>query len=147
MLPENRLAVLLQTVKQSQIDTCLYHTAASSPSLYSDHSCPREHFPTEVAVELTELNGEAWQIQYSPDGTMLAGCGRNKVVVWDKDYEPQLRLEGHEAGVGNISWSPDGTMIVTCSQDNTARVWRVHVSASQVERKRRPLTISRTASV
>ncbi len=129
MLPENRLAVLLETVKQTQIDTCLYHTAASSPSLYSDHSCPREHFPTEVALELSDLEGEVWQIQYSPDGSMLAGCGKsNSVIIWNRDYEVCLELKGHEGPVGNISWSPDGSMLITCSQDKIARLWRISVS-------------------
>ena len=128
MLPENRLAILLEKVKQSQINTCLYHTSASSPSLYSDHSCPREKFPTEVALELTDVGGEAWQVQFSPHGQMLAACGLNRVVIWDQDFNVHLKLDSHDAGVGNVAWSPDSSMIVTCSQDNTARVWRVQVS-------------------
>lgn len=128
MLPENRLAVLLQSVKQNQIDTCLYHTAASSPSLYSDHSCPPSRFPTEIAMELVDLEDEAWQIEFSPDGDMLAGCGPTRVVVWNSSFKVHLKLEAHLAGVGNISWSPDGSMLVTCSQDNTAKVWRIEVS-------------------
>ncbi|KAJ3488308.1 hypothetical protein NLG97_g6222 [Lecanicillium saksenae] len=125
MLPENRLAVLLDHVKKSQIDTCLYHTAASSPSLYSDHSCERRHFPTEVALELSDLAGEAWQVQFSHDGARLAACGSSEaVVIWETTtFSITCILADHEAGVGNISWSPDDTMIVTCSQDHYARLW------------------------
>lgn len=131
MLPEHRLAVLLQQVKQSQIDTCLYHTAASSPSLYSDHFCDRRNFPSDVAIELTDLGGEVWQIQFSHDGTKLAACGsKEHVMLWDTDSFSVLRvLPDHEGGVGNIAWSPDDTMIVTCSQDKYARLWDANVSS------------------
>lgn len=127
MLPGSRLAVLLQTVKQGQIDTCLYHTAASSPSLYHDHSCPRHRFPTEVGLELEDLEGEAWQVLFSPNGSMLAACGSKKVVVWDDAFTPILQLDYHADGVGNIAWSPDSSMLVSCGRDNVARVWSVPV--------------------
>ncbi|KAF4119640.1 WD repeat-containing protein 26 [Geosmithia morbida] len=125
MLPENRLAVLLQSVKQSQIDTCLYHTAVASPSLYTDHRCARSRFPSEMAMDLLDLGGEAWQVRYSPDGRMLAACGESGVVIWDSQYNVHLKPQGHEGGVGNISWSPDSSMLVTCSQDNTAMLYSV----------------------
>ncbi|KAF9874837.1 putative WD domain-containing protein [Colletotrichum karsti] len=125
MLPENRLAVLLQQVKQSQIDSCLWHTTASSPSLYSDHDCERRYFPTEVALELTDLTGEVWQVQFSHDGKRLAACGsEDAVVIWDlPDFSVSQVLRSHNHGVGNFSWSPDDTMLVTCSQDKYARLW------------------------
>jgi WD40 repeat protein len=127
MLPEHRLAVLLQQVKQSQIDTCLYHSAASSPSLYCDHLCDRRHFPTEAALELTDLTDEIWQVQFSHDGTKLAACGRKDIVmIWDTwTFTCITILGGHDGGVGNVVWSPDDSMIVTCSQDKYARLWDV----------------------
>lgn len=129
MLPESRLAILLQTVKQGQIDNCLYHTAASSPSLYHDHSCPRSRFPTEVALELGDLGGEVWQVLFSPDGSMLAACGDKRAVVWDSKFDPLLFLDYHPNGTGNIAWSPDSQMLVTCGRDNVARVWSIPVSS------------------
>ncbi|KAK2048898.1 WD domain-containing protein [Colletotrichum somersetense] len=125
MLPENRLAVLLQQVKQSQIDSCLWHTTASSPSLYSDHYCERSHFPTEVALELTDLSGEVWQVVFSHDGQRLAACGDgDTVVIWDlPSFTVSHVLRPHAQGVGGLSWSPDDSMIVTCSQDKYARLW------------------------
>ncbi|PHH86869.1 hypothetical protein CDD83_9643 [Cordyceps sp. RAO-2017] len=125
MLPEHRLAVLLEQVKQKQIDTCLYHTAASSPSLYSNHHCDRRNFPSEVALELGDLAGEAWQVQFSHDGSKIAASGsRENVVIWDTTTFALLNvLPDHEFGVGNLSWSPDDSMIVTCAQDKYARLW------------------------
>jgi WD repeat-containing protein 26 len=131
MLPENRLAVLLQQVKQSQIDSCIYHTSASSPSLYSDHLCDRNLFPTEVALELNEIGEEVWQVQFSHDGRRLAGCGSSEhVYIWDVPlFQINQVLSDHNGHVGNISWSPDDSMLVTCSQDKYARLWDVNVSS------------------
>ncbi|KAM0492131.1 hypothetical protein ACHAP8_010128 [Fusarium lateritium] len=125
MLPENRLAVLLEQVKQSQIDTCLYHTQALSPSLYSDHFCDRRWFPTEVALDLTDMNDEIWQVQFSHDGSRLAACGSGRqVVIWDTHtFSVAKVLDGHDEGVGNMSFSPDDSMILCCARDGYARLW------------------------
>lgn len=102
MLPENRLAVLLQQVKQAQIDACLYHTTASSPSLYANHLCDRRHFPTEVALELKDFNGEVWQVQFSHDGKKLAASGIDDfAVVWDTtSFAVMFELHGHQGESG-----------------------------------------------
>ncbi|KAM0204371.1 hypothetical protein ACHAPI_000124 [Fusarium lateritium] len=128
MLPENRLAVLLEQVKQSQIDTCLYHTEALSPSLYSDHFCDRRNFPTEVALDLTDMSGEIWQVQFSHDGSKVAACGSgHQVMIWDTRTFGVLEvLEDHDDGVGNISFSPDDSMILCCARDGSARLWNVN---------------------
>ncbi|KAG6048586.1 hypothetical protein E4U39_007233 [Claviceps sp. Clav50 group G5] len=131
MLPEGRLAVLLQQVKQSQINNCIYHTAASSPSLYSDHICDRSNFPTEVVLELPDAGmGEVWEVQFSHDGSKLASCGSTNVVsIWEtQTFMDSASLvihvqKDHESGVASIAWSPNDQMLVTCSRDNYARVW------------------------
>lgn len=134
MLPENRLAVLLQHVKQSQIDTCLYHTAASSPSLYSDHLCDRRNFPSEVALELGDFGGEIWSVRFSHDGTRLAACGsREHVKIWDTQTFSVVSVltiepaDDRGKGICDISWSPDDSMIMVCSFDKHARLWDPNV--------------------
>ena len=130
MLPENRLAVLLEQVKQSQIDACMYHTSASSPSLYSDHYCVRTNFPSEVALELDDLLGEVWQVRFSHDGTKLAACGsKEDVIIWNvPSFDVHMILSDHDQAVANVAWSPDDSMLVTCSQDKYARLWDTEVS-------------------
>ncbi|KAG6325004.1 hypothetical protein E4U44_007993 [Claviceps purpurea] len=131
MLPEGRLAILLQQVKQSQINNCIYHTAASSPSLYSDHICDRSNFPTEVVLELPDAGmGEVWEVQFSHDGSRLASCGSTNVVsIWEtQTFMDSASLvihvqKDHESGVASIAWSPNDQMLVTCSRDNYARIW------------------------
>lgn len=134
MLPENRLAILLEQVKQSQINTCLYHTAAGSPSLYSDHSCDRNNFPNQMVLELDDMMGEIWEVQFSHDGSRLAACGAgDDVLIWETktfNFLTALSIPAqndHEGGVASIAWSPDDSMIVTCSMDNFARLWNTKV--------------------
>jgi WD repeat-containing protein 26 len=125
MLPEHRLAILLHQVKSNQIGNCLWHSNATSPSLYSDHLCDRRQFPTENVLELDDHSGEVWQIVFSHDGKRLASCGSDKQVIISEvpSFRVLLCLKDHSNGVGNISWSPDDSMLVTCAQDSYARLW------------------------
>lgn len=130
MLPEHRLAVLLQEVKNSQIDSCICHTTATPPSLYSDHQCDPKLFPIHTLKDLTDTDGEVWQIRFSHDGKRLAGCGSDqKVLIWDTEtFKLVHTLDNHKDGAGNIAWSPDDTKLVTCGRDHYARIWDVEVS-------------------
>ena len=130
MLPEHRLAILLQQVKQNQISNCLYHNTATSPSLYQDHSCDRNNFPVRTIMELEDHSGEVWFVKFSHDGTRLASAGQDgTVIIYEvPSFEIHCTLAAHEDGVGAIAWSPDDSMIVTSSQDKRARLWNAHVS-------------------
>lgn len=129
MLPEHRLAILLEQVKNRQVASCVHHSDTST-SLYSDHRCDRRNFPTETVAELDEHDGEVWQVVFSHDGTRLATCGSDKkVILWEVPSFRQLHvLRGHNEGVGNVAWSWDDSLIVTCCQDRHARLWDTNVS-------------------
>jgi WD40 repeat protein len=137
MLPDHRLAALLHDVKRSQVDRCLYHTTEEPPSLYTDHSCDRSRFPSEVLVELCSPRIEAskrpeeiWQVCFSPDGRRLASCGTDEAVsVWDVEHLTLLHeLRGHPGGIGSVAWSPDSKLLVSCGKNHVAKVWHVDVS-------------------
>ena len=130
MLPEHRLAVLLHQVKRNQIQSCIYHSSAESPSLYHDHTCNRNNFPLRTVLELDKHTGEVWQVQFSHDGLRLASCGSDRsAVIYDVgSFEVLHVLSEHEDGVCSLAWSPDDSMIVTCSQDKRARLWNTNVS-------------------
>jgi WD40 repeat protein len=130
MLPEHRLAVLLQQVKSYQITNCMYHTTATSPSLYQDHTCDRNNFPVRTALELDKHTGEVWQLQFSHDGLRLATCGSDgTAIIYEVgSFEVLHTLADHEGGVCSLAWSPDDSMLVTCSQDKRARLWNANVS-------------------
>jgi WD40 repeat protein len=132
MLPEHRLAVLLQQVKRSQIANCLYHNTASSPSLYQDHICDESQFPSKTTVELNKHNGEVWHVVFSHDGSRLASCGGDGVcIIYEVgSFDVLQTLADHEDGVASMAWSPDDSMIVTCCRDKRARLWDTNVSIS-----------------
>ncbi|GAW12532.1 hypothetical protein ANO14919_019020 [Xylariales sp. No.14919] len=127
MLPEHRLADLLDQVKQSQITACVWHSNGEAPSLYSNHACNRLDFPTETVFELDDHAGEVWQVVFSHDGTKLASCGSDKqVIIWEvPSFKILHSLKEHEEGVGNVAWSWDDSMLVTCCRDRYARLWDV----------------------
>ncbi|KAL2152510.1 hypothetical protein VTH82DRAFT_5694 [Thermothelomyces myriococcoides] len=133
MLPDRRLAVLLDDVKRSQVERCRYHTNDAQPSLCVDHFCDRSRFPSEVLVELSHPGAESskkldeiWQVRFSPDGKHLATCGTDEAVcIWDVERLALFhQLHGHQkAGIGNVAWSPDSKLLITCSLDHTAKLW------------------------
>ncbi|KAF8860330.1 WD domain-containing protein [Acephala macrosclerotiorum] len=128
MLPEHRLAILLQQVKRHQISNCLYHNTASSPSLYQDHNCDRNHFPVHPVLDLDKHTGEVWNVKFSNDGSRLASCGKDGTcVIYEVGSFDVLQcLAMPETGVGSVAWSPDDSMIVTCQVDKFAILWDVN---------------------
>lgn len=129
MIPEHRLAVLLDQWQHSQIAKCLYHNPSRSPSLFTDHVCDRSQFPLQTIVELGQSKGEVWCVEFSHDGRMLAAAGGDPVVVvYDtSNFQVRNTLRGHEMGIVHLSWSPDDSRLITCSQDRLAKVWNMDV--------------------
>lgn len=130
MLPENRLAVLFDQVKHHQISTCIYHNTYTSPSLYQDHTCDRSNFPLRPVIELAQHAGEIWDTKFSHDGTLLASCGSDGVlVIYDvPTFKTHVVLPKHEQGICSFAWSLDDTRMVTCGRDNLACLWNTAVS-------------------
>lgn len=132
MIPENRLAILFDQVKHGWISNCLYHNTASSPSLYIDHICHREDFPSKAVLELRHHRDEVWFLSFSHDGTKLATTSKdNTINIYETNsYKVLHHLDEHGSGVTHVSWSPDDTKIVTCctSSESSARIWDVKVS-------------------
>ena len=131
MLPEHRLAILLQQVKHNQISNCLYHNTASSPSLYQDHKCDRSNFPVHSVLEIDKHSGEVWNVKFSNNGSSFASCGQDGTcIIFDaetfKVLQNLARSEG--SGICTMAWSPDDSMIVTCGLDKYAHLWNAKVS-------------------
>jgi WD40 repeat protein len=129
LIPDHRLAVLLDQVKQEQINRCLYHNTAVSPSLYSDHVCDRNNFPLRTTIELNQHTNEVWYLEFSHDGTKLATTSRDcSVIIYDvRTFDVMHRLTDHTEPVAYATWSPDDTKLISCSQDYKARLWDVEV--------------------
>ncbi|KAF3054002.1 hypothetical protein E8E11_006067 [Didymella keratinophila] len=134
MIPEHRLSALLDEVKDSWINNCLYHNTADSPSLYLDHNCEREDFPTKAVLDLKDHTDEVWYLKYSNDGTKLASTSKDTTIfIYDTTtYNILHHLEDHQnSGVTHLAWSPDDSKIITCCSqpENSARIWDVKTAA------------------
>ncbi|KAL6243521.1 hypothetical protein RBB50_009514 [Rhinocladiella similis] len=127
MIRDHRLAELFDQIKQNQINQCLYHNTSIPPSLYSDHICDREDFPSRTSIELQDHTGEVWHVQFSHDGTKLATASQDRTVnIYETvTFKRIHELKQHSAEVTYVAWSPDDTKIISCSQDAKARVWDV----------------------
>lgn len=132
MVPEHRLASLLDEVKDAQIKKCLYHNTYESPSLYSSHSCDPQDFPLHCAKILKAHGDEVWDIQFSHDGTKFSTTSKdNTCLIWDvQTFEPIQKMVGHNGSIIYSKWSPNDSMLLTCSFDKTAKAWDVAVCAS-----------------
>ena len=134
MIPDHRLAMLLDYVKRSQISQCLYHNNPFVPILYSDHACDRRDFPLQPTIELKQHSKEVWYCSFSHDGTKLVSTSQDEtVIIYETGTFSVLhKLVGHEGGVAHASWSPDDSKLVTSSQDRKARVWSVEVCTCDI---------------
>ena len=129
MIPDHRLAVLLDQIKQGQIAKCLYHNPSSSPSLFTDHMCDRTQFPLQTAFELNQSTREIYVLEFSHDGKRLAASGEDATtIIYDTNtFQVRHTLREHTDSVVHIAWSPDDTRLITCSVDNKAKVWDTSV--------------------
>ncbi|KIX09154.1 uncharacterized protein Z518_00232 [Rhinocladiella mackenziei CBS 650.93] len=127
MIRDHRLAELFDQVKQTQINQCLYHNTSIPPSLYSDHLCDRDDFPSRNILQLEDHTGEVWHVQFSHDGTKLATASQDKTVnIYETVTFKRIHsLTQHSGEVTYVAWSPDDTQLISCSQDCKARVWDV----------------------
>lgn len=134
MIPEHRLSTLLDEVKDSWINHCLYHNTTASPSLYLDHNCERDDFPNKAVLELKDHTDEVWYLRYSNDGTKLATTSKDTTIfIYETStYKILHHLEEHhDSGVTHLAWSPDDSKIITCCSqpENSARIWDAKTGA------------------
>lgn len=76
---------------------------------------------------LDSHRGEVRSIRFSPDGTMLASAGDDKLIkFWDVNNlndTPIHEWEAHDNTINHINFSPDGTMFASSSDDNILKLW------------------------
>ena len=73
----------------------------------------------------SEVKSCAW----SPSGSLLATCGRDRTVwIWeshgDDDFECVAALYGHGGDVKRVTWHPTEDVLVSVSYDESVRIWK-----------------------
>lgn len=143
MLPERRMASLLQQSRLHQRQQCLYHSLPSTVldfPLYSDHHCDSTSFPRTTTTILKGHSDEVWNIEWSHDGSYLASASSDKTaIIWKigPELEPSTRqwtthqiLRDHDYPVGVLSWSPDDSVLIT-SAENVMKIWNTRTGVCQ----------------
>jgi len=95
-------------------------------------------------------------VAISPDGKIIAsGSWDNTIKLWtlqpqteisesadsDADYSPFLigAIAGHTEHINSVAFTPDGQNLISASDDNTIKIWKLHLSADQKHKNNREL--------
>lgn len=119
MIPQRRLETLLEQAKEQQRASCRYHTSdPNTPfSLFADHMCDRNVFPTINTHILDGHSDEVWRIAFSNAGDLLASASQDgTLMIWNvKDGFSRLhtiQAAEHAEYITSVAWSPDDTMLL-----------------------------------
>jgi WD40 repeat protein len=84
MLPSSRLQALVSQAVQAQLQSIAArdNDPHARVSLFSDYSGSLGSLPTEC-LQVHTHQWQVWNVQFSPDGTMLAtGCRGGRLGLW-----------------------------------------------------------------
>ncbi len=127
----NRLAGLsVHEPRQSTTYCALLHLVAMNPrgDVVAAVQPSAVRLWREASPEApVDLPGTVFDLEFSPDGRMLAGAARDgSVLLWDVEERALARtLKGHRGQARFVAFDPSGWRLVTAGADDTARIWNL----------------------
>ncbi len=77
--------------------------------------------------EYGEARDTLYDAEFSPDGTIVATAGYDRVIrLWDRSTAKLIRtIDIHKGAIFDLAFSPDGKVLASASADSTVKLWRV----------------------
>lgn len=100
---------------------------------------PQSRLNPNKCVQAAVLEGHENEVKcavFSPSGSLLATCGRDKTVwIWESfpgdDFECVDVKQGHSQDVKMVAWHPTSNVLASASYDNSIKLWKEDADGSE----------------